>query len=143
MKTGVAINFSADKTTIDLTDTVQGFNAQGQNAVVNVVTRVGSDKVVPQKGTNMEQRAMLRNSFDPVWAVNTVNFAALRTLRFIRRTDRDAETLSTLMDRLILRPGRYADQRFNVLVEATNDNGEQYGNIDAGLRLTDLDNPPS
>ena len=138
MKTGIKIDFTAEGGVIDFGQRVTGFSAQGQNALVNVGTRLGSDVVVPQKGTTLEERAMLRNSFDPVWAINTANFAALRTRSFMVRSDRDAETLSTIVDRLQLRPSTYANQRFTVLVEMSNDNGDTFGDVGIGLRLSDL-----
>jgi len=68
------------------TEMVDGTLNAMQKASVNVVTRRGSDKNFPTRGTLIEQEAHSGGFLTEQSAAHSLNFAALETRQFIQQT---------------------------------------------------------
>jgi hypothetical protein len=93
---GIKINFFNGEIYIEPTEKVSGFDATIQNALVNIGTRVGTDRTYPTKGT-----AILKSAVEgKIVGLNVANHetqaAAIDTLFF----SREYETSTDLSIRL-------------------------------------------
>lgn len=81
---GVRINFQGSKASLDfkngLSTTV---DCLAQNAVVNTVTKKGSDSIVPKRGTNLGERFFSGVVFNQQSAQHEANFSAVASRRFV------------------------------------------------------------
>lgn len=84
---GVPIKFTAQGPSLDFSRRVAGFAATVQNALVNCGTRLGSDLVYPTKGTTLQTDGAKGAMSNLVWAQQRADFAALRTLAFVRQME--------------------------------------------------------
>lgn len=83
---GVKINFTVAAPVFDFSAPVSGFNGTVQNVMVNLGTRLGSDKLYSGRGTYLAEDAAQGRMVNLQWANNSANFAALRTLVFSQNT---------------------------------------------------------
>jgi len=80
------ITFNESGAIIELDQTVEALGAEVQNGLVNVATSMGSDKIYPDRGTNLLAEATKGAIIDINSARHSANFAALNTTLFIRNT---------------------------------------------------------
>lgn len=72
-------------TYIDLTRSVDGYLKKAQNCLVVSVTSEGSDKVFPEKGTQLLKGSVgVYNLVNPNYVSHLGNFAALNTISFVK-----------------------------------------------------------
>lgn len=81
---GVAIDFTGLKPTFDFTRTVTDFDNTVQNTMVNIGTNLNSDPVYPDRGTYILQDGVRGRMVNLQWANHEANFAAARTMVFIK-----------------------------------------------------------
>lgn len=81
---GLKINFIKDDISISTDSKVSGFDATIQNALVNIGTRAGTDRIYPGKGTSILDRAVEGKIVGFNAANHESQLAALDTLFFSR-----------------------------------------------------------
>lgn len=109
-----------DRETID-------FSATVQNAIVNLGTRLGSDPIYPERGTNLFNDALGGRMVNEAWANHSANFAALRTLAFIQNTG--DPTSQHAMAELRLAATSVKNQTVTFRVAARSVSGEIRGDV--------------
>lgn len=78
------INFTKEGASLNFESVVRGFESTKQNAIVNLGTQKGSDKVYPEKGTGLMEAAFKGAiSGNAMEAGHQANFAASDTLFFM------------------------------------------------------------
>ena len=83
---GIRIDFQGNKARLDYKHPLeQTIDCLAQNAVVNTVTSLGSDKVAPKKGTNLKSDFYNGSAYDRARASHTANFAAIESRKFVNR----------------------------------------------------------
>lgn len=107
---GIFISFQASGGTINWGTSVQGFDAVVQNALVNIATDLGSDRVLPAKGTELYRQGASGALSDLAAAGHASNFAALATLFFSRASDVDG-TAEERLKEIRLNPVFFGLQR--------------------------------
>ena len=92
---GLSISFTTPGAcTVSTGTQVSGFEATVQNAMVNLGTDRGTDKVYQGKGTELLQTAVRDGLPGARAAQHAANFAAVDTLFFSRETDLKTEDTS-------------------------------------------------
>ena len=93
---GLALSFLEGGATLGVVTEVSGKKAMAQNAAVNVVTAKGSDKVFPDRGTDLLARITRAGLPNPETMLHVCNFAASDVLFFCRSVDfaTDADSLA-------------------------------------------------
>lgn len=122
------INFNgADGTVFDLVEVVEGFNCTIQNALVNIGTRRGSDRLMSEKGTDLLKAGIQGVLVDLNAANHASNFAALATLSFTTSVERpdSEETLAAL----VLQPSFFDGRLLQVDAQFTSSTGAVYGTL--------------
>lgn len=109
---GLKITFEATGATISTSEKVEGVAAQVQNSLVNIAQQKGSDKLFPNKGTDIFRQALQGRIAGLQEAHHLSNFAALDTLFFIRDTLRDQDM--TKISRVVLKPFEYSGNRLRI-----------------------------
>lgn len=89
---GIKINFSDGVAVIDPTAHVAGFDATVQNALVNIATRNGTDRIYADKGTSILARAVEGKIVGMNEANHQAQLAALDTLYFSRKHETSADS---------------------------------------------------
>jgi hypothetical protein len=99
---GISINFLNGNIFIDTDKKVEGFNATVQNALVNIGTRRGTDRIYPEKGTEILQNAVQGKIVGLNVANHEAQLAAIDTLFFSREhettTDDNVKLGQVFMD---------------------------------------------
>ena len=113
----------------DFTRVLIGFDCTVQNALVNLGTDRGTDRVYPSRGTDLKVDAAVGRMVNLTWANHTANFAALRTLEFIQQTDNQTNAFK-LQDFKLISTG-FSGQRIKLNAQATSVIGETRGVIAA------------
>jgi hypothetical protein len=93
---GIKINFLNGEIYIETTEKVDGFDATIQNALVNIGTRAGTDRIYPTKGTTILKSAVEGKIVGLNVANHETQAAAIDTLFF----SREYETSTDLSIRL-------------------------------------------
>lgn len=83
----IVFNGPYGNTFINLNDSVEGKNVTAQKVLVNLATIKGTDKLYPDKGTNLLKQCIGAVMVNENAAQHISNFAALDTLYFINETD--------------------------------------------------------
>ena len=86
---GIKLDFTADGVRILTDDTVEDFNALVQNCLVNIATTKGTDRIFPEKGTDLLKDGVVGLLTSTGAVVASSTFASVNTLFFIRETDYD------------------------------------------------------
>lgn len=73
---------------LDLSSRTTGRDTTCQKSLVTLVTAAGTDKLFPEKGTDLERQCIGATILDGNNAMHMCNFAALDALYFINDTDR-------------------------------------------------------
>lgn len=113
---GLKVNFNSDGITIDTEASVDGLEATIQNALLNIATRKGTDKVFPNKGTDLLHSAVTGKIVGINDANHVSQFAALDTLFFIRQFD-ITQPSNTRIGKIFMQPVSYNGHR--LLINAT------------------------
>ena len=93
---GIKINFLNGEVYMDPNEKVTGFDATIQNALANIGTRKGTDRMYPDKGTNLLKRAVEGKIVGLNVANHETQLSAIDTLFF----SREYETSTDLSIRL-------------------------------------------
>lgn len=83
----VIFNGPYGKTYINLEGKVSGKQVTAQKVLINLATQQGTDKLYPDKGTNLLKQCIGAVMVNENAAQHISNFAALDTLYFINETD--------------------------------------------------------
>lgn len=121
------IDFTGDRPKFDFGHAVAGFLGTVQNALVNLGTDQGSDRLYPNRGTRLRQDAISGRMISQRLANHSANFAALRTLTFIQETG-DPDVGSQLQS-LTLQARIKEGFRVELLTKATSANGKTIGEL--------------
>lgn len=124
---GIKILFQDGGPVFDLENPVKDFDATVQNALVNTGTRLNSDAVYPDRGTELMKDAAAGRMVNLTSANHMANFAALRTLAFIQKTEKQSNPFK-LQD-FKLRSRSLKDQHLELDVKATSVTGEVRGSV--------------
>lgn len=81
---GIRLIFGENGVTYDFTTPVEGFEATVQNALVNLGTQVGTDRMFPDRGTDLLKTGLSGAIVDLNTAGHASSLAALDTLFFSR-----------------------------------------------------------
>ena len=84
--TGIALKFENGKALIDLTRIRSSADHELQTALVIALTNEGSDKAFPAKGTTLHRDAAVGHIVGFQSARHAANFAAIKTLDFLKNT---------------------------------------------------------
>lgn len=84
---GIRLTFNENGPRFNFSVPVRRFESTVQNALVNLGTDLGSDRVFVERGTDLKRDGAHGRMATSVWANHSANFAALRTLAFIQQTD--------------------------------------------------------
>jgi len=122
---GIKINLLDDVPALDFSSAIHGFDADVQNAMVNIATRVGSDRLFKDRGTKLMVDAVQGRMVNLTWANHQANFAALSTLLFSQKTDVSQNT--TGLQSLSLKAGVYNINRLSFQIQAKSVKGETRG----------------
>jgi hypothetical protein len=88
---GIKVNFLNGEIYIEPTEKVTGFDATIQNALANIGTRRGTDRIYPDKGTNILKRAVEGKIVGLNVANHESQLAAIDTLFFSREYETSAD----------------------------------------------------
>jgi hypothetical protein len=125
--TGLKLKFEGI-VSIDWGSTVSGIELLMQRAACNMLTEIGSDKVTPTRGTELDKRLMGTGAYNLMAIQHELNFAAAATKQFMKVTGStlpDTELLTDFQMRLAgLENGRPA-----VNLNVTNAAGETLGKL--------------
>lgn len=72
---------------IDWGSTVSGAHTAKQKAIVGMMTRSGSDVVIPDRGTDLQKNILGSGAFDLMGLQHQLNFAAAKTEKDLRLFD--------------------------------------------------------
>lgn len=103
---GLKLNFAPGEVTIDTNSKVTDFDATIQNALVNIATRSGTDKIYPSKGTELLKRALEGRIVGLNSANHEAQVAAVSTLFFSREYETDLN-VNVRLGRVNLSPITY------------------------------------
>lgn len=106
--TGIALKFENGKALIDLTRVRSSTDHELQSALIIALTNEGSDKAFPTKGTTLHRDAAVGYIVGLQSARHAANFAAIKTLDFLKNT-RTTELTDLRMD-----PVTIANQRLKI-----------------------------
>ena len=123
--TGIKLNLDSDVPSLDFTNTVTGFDATVQNAMVNLGTLIGSDSLFPDRGTHLLQDAVSGGMINLQWANIYANFAALRTMVFSKNNNTPGNTAG--LQTLSLKASVFNLNRLQLFVQATCVDGSTRG----------------
>lgn len=126
MPKSLKIIFSAEGSTLDLANTVEGFAATVQNGLVNIVTEKGSDPGDPARGTDMFRDALQGKVADLLAAQHIANLAALDTVFYLRGTDDPAADYERV-EKINMRPFSYTGERLELNAVFSGTAGSQMG----------------
>ncbi len=122
---GIRLNFSEGGPRFDFSRPVKEFNSTVQNALVNVGTALGSDKVFVERGTDLKIDGAQGRMATTVWSNHSANFAALRTLSFVQQNDQ--ETNSWKLQAFTLRCEKLVLDTVTLNVQAVSAGGQVVG----------------
>ena len=126
----IKINFGGPNAVgIDWNSEVDGISAVGQRAAVSVMTQLGSDRVLLERGTQVAETLLSYGAFDLLGIQHALNFGALKARADMREyeqagrdiEDRVAGIRMTLID--------VKDNSARVGVTASNQAGEATNEI--------------
>ena len=80
----------ANKVSIDWNASVDGLTAVAQRAGVSLMTQEGSDKFLPQRGTNVSRVLFSYGAFDLLGMQHVLNFGALKARSDMQAYDEPA-----------------------------------------------------
>ena len=95
---GIALQFNSSGAVQILPSLVEDQTCTSQNAVVNLLTEQGTDKIFPTRGTTVFQEAVSGGIISRQVATNVGNFAAINTLFFMAANEVAAATAFTLQN---------------------------------------------
>lgn len=122
------INFKADGASLDFNSSVDGVDCEIQNALVNIGTEKGSDKIHPQRGTALLGEAVRGAIIDLSSARHSSNFAALYTLSFIKNSLPSSMINSpNLIVKLKLSAAEFDGQKLNLQISGATLDGREFG----------------
>lgn len=120
--------FTNEGASFDLTAPLSGEMECGvQNALVNIGTMQGGDRIYPTKGTRLFRQAVTGALFDATAAHHASNYAALDTLRFIKTVDY-SDTVEKI-ETMAIKPASYKQNRIVVDVQFTSSTGRVSGTL--------------
>lgn len=120
--TGIEFSNAGESPRISMDAKAEGADADLQCVVVNVMTRAGSDRAFPERGTSLSERVVRGEVFDSNQATHAANFAALDTRVFLDEFARD-DVEHGISD-LKLVPDGVEDRRLRMGIEATGLDGK-------------------
>ena len=98
---------------------VSGVDLLKQKVICCMMTRRGSDKLVPDRGTNLDANLMGAGAYDLLSIQHELNFAAVKTRRDINAAAPDAAPADALASFQMLMTG-YSAGRPEVALRITN-----------------------
>lgn len=104
--TGLKINMSNGIVGISTTESVDGFTASIQNAMVNIATRKGTARIYPDQGTSLLSEAVSGKIVGINDANHASQLAALDTLFFVRSGD-TYDTEENKVGEIVMQPITY------------------------------------
>lgn len=123
---GIKINFNESGATLSLNEIVEDFNAINQDALVNLGTLPGTDKVNTERGSNLENLTIRGSSvFNLNSAVHAANISATETVDYIQNTEDILETEELLV--MNLQPINFSINGLKINAQTISSNGEQIG----------------
>lgn len=120
----LALNLNGEAS-IDWNSVVDGIDNVKQKTIVGMMTRRGSDEVVVDRGTDLQQRLLGAGGFDLMGIQHELNFAAVKTEQDMRPfvgTD-----LASNLSRLDMRLSGLEGGRAVVYLSITNQAGATVG----------------
>lgn len=124
---GIRLSFGEAGPVFDFRTPVREFYSTVQNALVNVGTSLGSDKVFVERGTDLKLDGAQGRMATKVWANHSANFAALRTLSFVQQNDQ--ETNSWKLQSFTLRCEKLVLDTVTLNVQAVSAGGQVVGGL--------------
>jgi len=122
---GTVIKFEAAGPRLDFTDVRRDFACTVQNALTHVGTDYGTDRVYPERGTDLLRLATSGTLVNRLWADQRAGLAALRVLAFTRQTDSPAN--QDQLQEFKLRAVQMRDGFAEFLAQAVSSRGERAG----------------
>lgn len=116
---GIKINFLNGEVYIDPSEKVTGFDATIQNALANIGTRKGTDRMYPDKGTNLLKRAVEGKIVGFNVANHETQLSAIDTLFFSREYETSAD-LSIRLGKVFMDPLSYDGAKLRINSAFTN-----------------------
>ena len=112
---GIKISFNNGEALIDTDNYVENFDATVQNALVNIATRAGTDRIYADKGTSILSRAVAGKIVGMNEANHQSQLAALDTLYFSRKHETSTDS-SVKLGAVAMKPVTYdgASLKLNV-----------------------------
>lgn len=124
---GIRISFAEGGPRFDFRTPIKEFYSTVQNALVNVGTDMGSDKIFVERGTNLKRDGAQGRMATTVWSNHSANFAALRTLSFAQQNDQ--ETNSWKLQSFTLRCEQLVQDQVTLAVQAVSAGGQTVGGL--------------
>jgi hypothetical protein len=119
------INFGGERrVSIDWNSSVSGLSALAQRAGVSVMTQAGSDKFLPERGTDVAQTLFSYGAFDSLGIQHVLNFGALKARDDMRAYETQARSRADSIERIKLQLLDVRNNAAEVSVQAINLNGE-------------------
>jgi hypothetical protein len=116
---GIKVNFLNGEIYIEPNEKITGFDATVQNALVNIGTRRGTDKIYPGKGTNILKSAVEGKIVGLNVANHESQIAALNTLFFSREYETSAD-LNIRLGKVFMDPLSYDGAKLRINSAFTN-----------------------
>jgi hypothetical protein len=119
------INFGGPgNTSIDWNAEVDGLSAVAQRAGVAVMTQVGSDKFIPERGTNVASSLFTYGVFDLLGIQHLLNFGALKARRDMQAYEGENHTTADRVASIRVTLLNIQDRVASVAIRATNQAGQ-------------------
>ena len=103
------------------------FDTTVQNALVNLGTRMGSDWIYSDRGTDLQAQGARGQMLDPQWATHSANFAALETVAFSRSTAQTTD--EARLQQMNLQVAYLRADTLGLAVQRISDQGEIVGRL--------------
>jgi hypothetical protein len=116
---GIKLNFLNGEIYIEPSEKVSGFDATVQNALVNIGTRNGTDKIYPDKGTTILKSAVEGKIVGLNVANQESQLAAVDTLFFSREYETSAD-LNVRLGKVFMDPLSYDGAKLRINSAFTN-----------------------
>lgn len=124
---GVRLQFTSRGAAFDFSRPVKDFACTVQDAMVNLGTEAGSDPLFPDRGTYLLLDGVQGRMVNLQWANHAANFAATRTVTFLKSNDNPNNDFS--LKKLKLSAAVFNVVQLELQLEATDENGNVIGVI--------------
>lgn len=122
---GLLMTYDNGVASVDWNRTESGIHQLKSKVINHFLTRSGTDKITPDRGTDLDARLMGLGAFDAVGVQHELNFAVIRVVQSVRGSNAGRPEAVIAGFRAVF--AGYSERRATVRLQITNAAGDTVG----------------